>query len=397
MMDADEKVGIALANMTARYPFFGAYCLRCDIREFDEEEYKMMEAMNGTATMATNGKRIMWGRGFVDEMTLGETMGVLMHEVLHIVYKHPYRRRHREPRKWNVANDYVIDPIILEASKTDGSGLTLPKPNGPDEHNHHELKYDGKSSEEVYELLPEIPSNYSSVGVVLDATNENGQPLSESEISAAEMEIDQLAIIGAEIQSRRKECGDLPGALAAHIKRLKEPKVDWQSALRRFVGGEQPDAHSMRRVHRGQYRMQGVICGTVEKKGVGELVIAIDTSGSVSDREVEQFLGEMNVISEEFMPTKITVIQCDSDVQKVDEYECGNIIDTIKVHGRGGTRVRPVFDYVEKHIEKVDKLIYMTDMGVCDWGEPVDYDVMWVGTVNTPAPWGDFVYIKIYD
>lgn len=381
----DKKISTACSAITITQPFFGAFVLRTNIREATDEESKKI------TTMATDGREIIWNRKFVDGLSVPEVVGVLVHEVLHIVFKHMLRRSGRDPAKWNTACDYVIDPIVLSM------GLKLPT--GPDLEHHHDTQYDGKSAEQVYALLPDEPPSGkgygSGIGGVTDMKNEDGSSMSQSEADTAEMEIDQLTIIAAESAKHR---GDLPGGLAEHVKKLREPKVDWQSVLRRFVGGDFPEGYNTRRPNRPMYHLFDMIEPTIEKTGVGHIVLAIDTSGSVSNDELAQFLGEMNSISEEMQPELITVIHCDAAIQKVQEFERGELIDgsNIKFKGRGGTAVQPVFKYVEKNIEKLDRLIYFTDMEIGDWGRAPDYPVLWVSTSrNAKGPYGETTYVQV--
>lgn len=381
MRTPQEKIARACARITMKQPFFGAFILRTNVVEATGPMAQRVK------TMATDGKTIWWNATFVGGMTDAETEGVLIHEVLHIVFKHHLRRKSRHPRKWNIAADYVIDPIVLDIPE-------VALPTGPGLEQHHDKKYDGQSVEHVYEMLPDPPQSDggSSIGDVLDQTDADGKPLSDEERALAETEIDQTTITAADAA---RKAGKLPGGIEQLVQKLLKPKVNWAEQLRRFVGGEQPDGYSRRRPHRAQYWYGHMIEPTVERNGVGELVISVDVSGSVSDKEIEQFLGEMNHITEEFAPSKVIVIQHDSRIQKVDEFEAGEVIDELRVKGRGGTNVQPVFQYIDEHIGRPDRLILMTDMGIYDWGDDPGYPCLWVATTDEKAPYGETTHIKV--
>ena len=111
-MQAELKVSRALTKLAIHHPFFGSVAFRLDIRE-DKDGL--------TPTMATNGKFIVWNRNFVDSLEEAEVMGVMVHEIYHVILKHPLRRGDRSPKGWNIATDLTINPMVL-----DGSDFTLP-------------------------------------------------------------------------------------------------------------------------------------------------------------------------------------------------------------------------------------------------------------------------------
>ena len=136
----------------------------------------------------------------------------------------------------------------------------------------------------------------------------------------------------------------------------------------------------------------------VDRLGVGDIVLGWDSSGSVSMREQEYFLGVFNQLIEDFNPRSVTLIVCDADVQSVTRYEQGEPVEAVEAKGRGGTRVKPVFQYVEDNNIDCDAMVYLTDMGIWDWpdAEP-DYPILWVSTDTNAndAPIGETTHIAM--
>ena len=166
----------------------------------------------------------------------------------------------------------------------------------------------------------------------------------------------------------------------------------------RFIGGDQPDDYTFRKTNKKVWYTQGIYTPSIDKIGVGDVVVAIDTSGSVNTAELQQFLGELNNITEDHKPRSVTVITCDAKVQSVTRYEQGDIIDSIECTGRGGTRVSPVFDYIDEHQLPVDNMVYLTDMGIHDWPDDApDYPVLWVSTWTRcdETPFGETTRIEV--
>ncbi len=94
------------------------------------------------------------------------------------------------------------------------------------------------------------------------------------------------------------------------------------------------------------------------------------------------------------------MITCDSRVQDVKHYCEGDVIDKISAKGRGGTRVQPVFDYIEDQGLPVDNMVYLTDMGIWDYPDDApDYPVLWVSTDigSDKAPFGEVAILKMGD
>jgi len=366
-MDAQTKMSRAMTRLIVHHPFFGSIGLTLNVSPSD-----------AVPTMCTDGVSILWSPAFVDSLNLDEVIGVLAHEIMHVVLKHMLRRNNRDPMKWNIAADLAINPILVKG------GFTLPE-GGLLDH-----AYDGMSAEAIYERLPqnaEAPAG-SGFGEVEDAKTR-----SEAEAQQLEAEINAKVMMAA---SGAKAVGKLPADIDELITKMKRSQEDWRDVFRRFIGGDQPDDYSMRRPNRRMFHTSGIVAPSIQKIGAGDVVIGIDTSGSVSDGELAQFLGELNALSEDTKPNSITVITCDARVQTVRKYEQGEIIENIKVGGRGGTLVTPVFDYIAKHELPVDNMVYLTDLEVYDFPQQPDYPVLWVASWDgaKKAPWGETTFLQ---
>ena len=129
----------------------------------------------------------------------------------------------------------------------------------------------------------------------------------------------------------------------------------------------------------------------------GDIVFAIDTSGSMSNEEIQAALTEVQYIAQEVKPRQLVIIQCDASVQRVDKYDVNDELPAkFRIEGRGGTRFTPVFDEVEQDPDiEPDCLIYVTDM-YGDFPKHVDYPVLWASTTeNMVAPIGETLYLDV--
>jgi len=359
--------------------------------------YQMpMVIKNDIDTMATDGTSIFYNEEFTDALTEPQLDGVKVHEALHRVLKHHLRMGKRDHQLWNIACDYAINPIIL------ASDLVLPDGALVD------ARFKDMSAEKIYDILQseskDQPQDGNGVGggsgqpqpQAWGNVEDQGGDMSEDQIKSEEATINAQVVMA--VNSMKTEAGKLPANIKEIIDEMKRSQIDWKDVLRRFVGGDQPEGYSYRRPNRRQWYLNEVVTPVSNKIGCGDIVVGIDTSGSVSSIELSHFLGELNAIAESSGAESVTIITCDYDVQDVVRYEKGDQIEDIVCKGRGGTRVMPVFDYIAENNINVDNFIYFTDMGVGDYPEhDVGYPILWVSSDmrGEEAPIGETTYLKV--
>ena len=370
MTDAVKVLSRAKTQLMLHHPFFGSLAMSLP---FIED--------TGIETMCTDGKQIRYSPDFVLAHTPEQITGVVAHEVMHVTNKHPLREGKRDHRLWNIATDYAINPIIIDA------GLQLPEDGLLDP------QFKGMSAEKIYTLLQsgegEIPEGEEwSFGEIEAPTNDDGSAMTDSEMDQLETEIN-VKVLSAHANAKMR--GKVPAGIEGLIEEMSTPQVDWRDKLRVFVGGDQPDDFTWAKPNK-KFMPHGIYLPNVEHFGAGDIVIGCDTSASVSDEELAVFLGEINGMAQDMQPRSITVIGCDAKVQSVDYYGQGEDVQSINSKGRGGTEVTPVFDYIEEHGLPCDSFIYFSDMYVYDFpANAPHYPVLWVSTGATDAPWGEVV------
>jgi predicted metal-dependent peptidase len=364
-MDAMMKISRGKTRLLLQQPFWGSLAMAT---EFIED--------NTIPTMCTNGRWIRWSRKFVDQYTEAEILGVIVHELAHKALGHMLRRKSRDPKKWNHATDYVINNIVLQ------EGFELPKDGLFDK------QYSGMMAEKVYDLLPD-PPEMPTWGIILD-------DMSDDERAELEQEINQQLVNAA---NAAKSIGKLPAFVKGLLAEMEEAQIDYREKMRRFFVGDQPDDYTFRKPERKAYHHMKIIAPSVDHKGAGHWVIGVDTSGSVSDKELKHFLGEVNSISQEVMPQSITIIYCSMRINHIDTFEHGDEVTRFNYTDRGGTLVMPVFDHVRDNDIPCDQMVYLTDLEVFDWPDRVDYPLLWVssGRAGDKAPIGETVRIIIKD
>lgn len=195
-------------------------------------------------------------------------------------------------------------------------------------------------------------------------------------------------------KAKANSAGSMPSSMLAILDALCTNTVPWKRALKMFIAKNMSMSRQSTRKRRN--RRYGLLYQGTKKTHALHLAIAVDTSGSVSDRELQQFFSEIDYICQQNV--KITVIQADAEVKKesVKEYKRKQ---KIEIHGRGGTLYAPAIKYAEKEM-KVDGLIYLGD-GDC-FESPDDipkpkFPVMWAFTRKSKAPvsWGKLVHVEL--
>jgi predicted metal-dependent peptidase len=156
-----------------------------------------------------------------------------------------------------------------------------------------------------------IASRPGGFGEVLDATNEDGTPASPAEMSRQSHE---WATHAEQAMCSAKACGRMPGEIERQLNDSRESRCDWRTIRRDFISATDPSDYRWTPPNR-RFVSSGLYLPSVLRSGVGEIVIAVDTSGSIGRKELEQFAGEITAISDEARPGRIHVVYCDAAVQ----------------------------------------------------------------------------------
>lgn len=172
----------------------------------------------------------------------------------------------------------------------------------------------------------------------------------------------------------------MPGRFSRAVARAYEPpQIDWAAMFKRYVGTVSAEKVKTRsRLNRRQ-PLRFDLSGARDSKVV-KVVVAIDTSASMSDDQLKAVFGEiLGILSRH--PFELTVIECDSTVQRVYRLDSATDIPAC-VMGRGGTAFTPAIRYVNDHRCYRDALlVYFTDgFGERRIPRPLTYRNLWVVT-----------------
>jgi predicted metal-dependent peptidase len=379
------------------HPFFGTLLFRLGGRP-----------RSSIATMATDGVSLYFNPEFVEKLSSAELIGTLAHEVMHPALQHHTRRAGRSPKRWNMACDYAINPMLLDA------GLTLPQDV------LYEARFVDMSAEEIYNLLeaeennssqdqdgdagdqgenaqageepsfsnedtdtPQVPRTAGGIGQVLDAATDNLDGASVEE-QAREW---QMAVQQAENVARL--AGKMPADAIRSLEASKAANVDWRELLRRAWSETIPADYSWTRPNR-RHIWSGVYLPGITSEGVGEVAIAVDCSGSIHARQLGLFEAEVRSILAGQQPQLVHVLYFDAEVHRHETYRAGQPIHLTPVGG-GGTDFRPCFRWLEEKGIHPQTLVFLTDLwGTFPENAPA-YPVIWASTETRPVPFGQVI------
>jgi len=391
----EELVRKAVARLIMDQPFFGAMCLKMRIKADPDCE-----------TLWTDGLSIGFNPAFVTDMPLETVKGVLAHNIMHLVLEHHLRLQDRDPSTWNRAADYPVNKILEE------SGFSLP------DNALTNLQYGTMHAEAVYSEIyfktnqqnqspngnqnntgnngqQKTPSDPGGCGEVRQPPSSAGNgPPSSADLSKAQA--DNRTNI-AQAYNIAKAIGDMPMGLKRLIEdEILTTKIDWRDVLRDFVDVTAKSDYTWTTPNQ-RYLPLGFYLPSLNSKDINEIVVAIDTSGSIRDDILQDFAGEIRSIIDLYPNTIVKVIYCDSEVYEDDiqTFEPGSDV-TLSPVGGGGTAFIPVFEYIEKTADKMPVcLIYLTDMECYRFPGRPDYPVLWVqhGSYENPPPFGEHIKI----
>lgn len=342
-----EKVKIGLV---LNEPFFASVALKL---EYTPDE--------STPTMCTNGRNIRYSTKWFNSIKPEERKGVLAHEVMHIILLHHLRIKERDVQLWNVACDHVVNLLLKK------QGFQFPgKPYMDDQ-------YEGLTAEQVYERLQQQQQQQKGKGKgdnQGDGIGDVEQPPKDVDPMEMEQEAKQMAV---EAVNAAKQAGKLQGFMKELVQGLLEPKQPWKELLQRFVSQISKNDYSWVRPN-PRYFASGMYLPSLYSEDISGIVFAIDTSASISQKMLVEFVSEIREACTLFK-IPVTVIQCDTKVQHVCEMSEDEV--SIKLHGRGGTAFQPVFDYVTENLPDTRALVYFTDGDAFDDYQEPPYPVLW--------------------
>jgi len=390
-----DRIIIARIGLLLHHPFFGNMATRLRIQAADE----------WLGTAAVDGRNLYFNTQFFNAMNNKEIEFVIAHEILHCVFDHLGRRDERNPMLYNIAADYIVNNLLVR----DRIG-TIPSIVSC----YQDFKYEGWSSEEVYdELFEEAKKNgeeyLKQLGEMLDEhldlegedgeDGENGKDGkgSKGRPKYSKAEMDQIrdevkeAMINA---AQTAGAGNTPAGVARMIKELTEPKMNWRELIRQQIQSTIKSDFTFSRPSRKGWHTGAILPG-MDFQDTIDLCICIDMSGSIGNSQAADFLGEIQGIMDEFKDYKIKLWCFDTNVYNEQDFSAdnGESLCDYEILGGGGTDFMVNWTYMKENDIQPKKFIMFTDGYAWDsWGDEDYCETVFVihshHDKNLQAPFG---------
>ena len=334
-------------------------------------------------TAYTNGRDDYYGRAFVDGLTDSEFRFLILHETYHKLFKHLTTWEHLykdDPKLANMACDYVINLMISDENRD--LFAVMPKDAEGNNIGLLDEKFRNMDTAQVYKILKQEQEDNPDDSDQGEGEG-NGAGLDEHDWEGAqEMDADEQRELAQEIDQAIRQGALTAGKVGSGgnraIDQLLQPEVNWREVMREFITEtcrgtddstwRQP---SRRHMAMGMLRPSGIT------ERVGELVIAIDTSGSIGQQELTKCLSEIKGVCDTVKPESVRILYWDTKVCSDELYgdvagACGSLeqlTQTTKPKGGGGTNVQCVPDHIQANNINAQAVIVLTDgyLGG-DWG-----------------------------
>jgi len=396
-----DKLITARIGLLLKHPFFGNMATRMPLVDVTDQNWCM--------TAATDGMNFFYNREFVDKLSNGNLEFLFAHEICHCIFDHFARTGSRDRRIANYAQDFAINQILVDEKV--GERITLVKI-------LQDNKYRGMAWEEIYDLLvkdaqkskskggsgsmgdSDLQDFLDSLGKVLDehieqeTFDEKASASGRPYISKEEAEQIKQAIRDAMQQAAAAAAGKTPAAISRLIKDLTESKVDWREVLQQNIQSVVRNDYSFQRYNRKSAHSGAVLPGLNNDETV-EVAVAIDMSGSISEKEARAFLSEVKGIMDQYADYKIYLFSYDTEVYNpvtITSDTAHEFEEYVPVGG-GGTLFECIYEHLKDAGIVPKKLINFTDgFPGNTFGDEFYCDTLFVvkGS-NVIAPFGETV------
>jgi predicted metal-dependent peptidase len=384
-----EMLVTARVGLLLRASFFGNLATRL----------KLVNADEWCATAATDGRHFYYNTRFIKMLKPKEIEFLFGHEVLHCVYDHFGRRGDRDPQLFNIANDFAVN-ADLKKHRVGEFITSVPCLYDP--------KYENKSSEEIYDILYENAEKINISDLLdrildehLDGDGDSsgngdgdekdgkGRPkLSGEERAKIRDEIKEAMLAAAQAS----DAGNIPAGVKRMIQDLTDPKMNWRELLRMQLESTIKSDYTWMKASRRGWHMDAVMPGMKNTDAI-DIAVAIDMSGSISDKQGRDFLSEVKGIMESFDSYRIHLFTFDTECYNPQEYTSDNLEDITDydLQGGGGTDFDAIFNHLKENEIEPKRLVVFTDgYPFGSWGDENYCDTVWIihGDKNPDPPFG---------
>ena len=373
---AVTKLDRAKAALVLDHPFFASILMK-----------RKLTPRNDIPTAGVDARgNIYYNPAFVEKLSVPELVFLLAHEVGHVIGQHAGRRGSRDAKKWNIAGDAWINDMLKAAGV--GQFITggVDMPGSKD-----------KTTDQIYNELPDpidgsgrAPSD--GPGGIGDDLLDEGAPITQDEADRIDATI---RVEVAQAAQAAKMQGKMPAALQKIVADLIDPGTPWYDILERYMTSFTKGDYSWSRPNR-RFASAGHYLPSIGNVAqMGEVVIQVDVSGSISQKELAHYNGHLKRIIEQCNPERVHVLYTDTAVSRHDVFENGDEFG-LEFYSGGGTDMEAGFDYLAQEGIDPEVFVCLTD-GYTSFNPNAapNYPVVWCISSDVEAPYGDNIHFDL--
>jgi len=378
MQQTNKKISQAKAKLLVDYPYFGTLAAKIEVVINDDIE-----------AFKSDGAKLEVNSDYLQNLELSEMEFVFANGAMHASLAHEMRKNNRSGWLWQMATDMAVNDMLVQ------NGLDMPY--GA----QYRERFSGMYAEEIYaELKDDILRDDEDLEYEADNTDDvetkdeqNNQEKEKNSQTQEQLQEELLAeqLLAEEAISlleSKMNTGEAPATIERFFQVNDFGKIDWRNELRIALDKYFRDDYvvmppSKKLLYSGIYLPSNV-------SQTFRLVIAVDSSGSIDEVLLNEFLSEVNFLMTLVQNYQIELLVCDEKIRSHKTFYSGDVLE-VDVKGGGATDFRPVFDFIDEHFDDVKLLLYFTDLdGVFPQNRP-EYEVKWVSANGQEIPFGTLV------
>lgn len=407
-----DRMSRARSRLLQKAAWFGAGSLKLDMHEDTSGKVK---------TAATNGKIMPYNAAYVATLTDGQCITLVAHETGHPAFGHIWRfAGHNNPTLVNMACDYWLNETLendgfepipgwLRDTRFDGKSVVeilgiLGREERENEDGNKPTDNPGPNGADDM-LPPDDTSDSDSDGQDGDGDGDSDKPGDKPGKSSTQTERNDETswqIFAEEAKLQASKRGQMGAAAGRAVAENSKPKADPWAVLMRFLSRHaDPTDYTWSRPNRRMLAASGFYMPGMDNQNMAPIILAIDTSGSVTQEMLNEFAAHATHIMQELRPEALHVIYCDAAINGTATFKPEDGPVRLTMMGGGGTAFQPVFDYISAHPGEYGDaacIVYLTDADGDNetLTDTVGLPTMWgiVPGWNRPLPFGETV--KLY-
>jgi predicted metal-dependent peptidase len=381
----EQKLSQAKARLLVQNPYFGTLASRLEFKKNDNIQ-----------SFLSNGVSYEYNDAYLKDLDLDEIGFTLSNAAMHIALAHDNRQKKRMSWLWQLATDHAINSMLIE------NGLDAPF--GV----NYQSRFDGMYAEEIYAILKDEIKNQEyddneendtgfneenrkkeSEEKAPNSEETKDKLRSQQEVDTEERAVDEEAWKQNLEEASEKFKNELPEGIERFYEK-EESKVDWRAELynaidRHYYHDYKLIPPSKKLLYMGTYLPS-------LSSNMLRIVVAIDSSGSVNEVLLGEFISEFESILLSFSSFEIDLLICDDKIHSTTHFSSGDKLE-YELKGGGATDFNPVFENIETELYETQLLLYFTDLeGKFPQNEPL-VDTIWVTNSLNEVPFGKVIRI----